>query len=76
MGYKQTRKIVRFGGTSQGIVLPKGWLDFYQLQHGDSVIVLGDSILMVSTKETQAKAKRLLQIVEEGQWRNEPKTQR
>lgn len=66
MGYKQSRRIVRFGAVSSGIVLPKGWLEFYQLEHGDSVTVLGDSILMISTKQTEAKARKLLEAIEEG----------
>ena len=64
MGYKQSRRIVRFGATSRGIVLPKGWLEFYELQHGDSVTLLGDSILIISTRGDEAKAKRLLELAE------------
>jgi antitoxin component of MazEF toxin-antitoxin module len=66
MGYKQDRRIVRFGAASSGIVLPKGWLEFYQLQHGDRVTVLGDSVLIVSTRADEAKARRLLELVEKG----------
>lgn len=64
MGYKQNRRIVRFGAVSSGIVLPKGWLEFHQLQHGDSVTLLGDSILIISTRGDEAKARRLLELAE------------
>lgn len=64
MGYKQNRRIVRFGAASRGIVLPKGWLEFYQLRHGDSITLLGNSVLIISTKEDEAKAMRLLELAE------------
>ena len=55
MGYKQKRRIVRFGAVSRGIVLPKGWLEFYNLQDGDHVTVLGDSVLVVSHPKDELK---------------------
>lgn len=64
MAYKQNRRIVRVGSTSKGVVLPKGWLQFYELQQGDTVSILGDSILMISTKEAEEKARKLLQAIE------------
>lgn len=64
MGYKQNRRIVRFGAVSSGIVLPKGWLEFYELEHDDSVTLLGDSVLIISTKKDEAKAKKLLELAE------------
>lgn len=64
MGYKQNRRIVRFGATSRGIVLPKGWIEFNELQKGDKVILLGDRVLVIATEGDEAKARRLLEIAE------------
>ena len=65
MGYKQNRRIVRFGATSSGIVLPKGWLEFYQLEHRDSVTLLGDSILIIAIREDEERARSLLKMAEQ-----------
>ena len=64
MGYKQERKVVRFGGNSRAVVLPKGWLEFYGLDRGDKITVLGDSILVVCTQEDEQRARKVLGLME------------
>ena len=64
MGYKQMRRIVRFGNVSRGIVLPKGWIDFYGLRDGDHVMLLGDSVLILSHPKDELKARKALELLE------------
>ena len=64
MGYKQKRKIVRFGAVSRGIVLPKAWIDFYDLRDGDQVVVLGNSVLIVSQLKDERRAFKALELLE------------
>lgn len=66
MGYKQRRKIVRFGSVSRGIVLPKGWLEFNDFQDGDRVTVIGDSVLIISHPNDKLKARKVLELLERG----------
>jgi|GEM_PF-5482013 len=66
MGYKQRRKIVRFGSVSRGIVLPKGWLEFNDFQDGDRVTVIGDSVLIISHPNDELKARKVLELLERG----------
>jgi antitoxin component of MazEF toxin-antitoxin module len=64
MGYKERRRIVRFGATSRAMVLPKGWLEFYDFKEGDGVTVLGDSVLVVCHPKDERKARRILGLME------------
>ena len=65
MGYKQNRRIVKFGAVSKGIVLPKGWTEFYGLQCGDGIVILGDSVLVIAaSKKEEEKARRVLELIE------------
>lgn len=66
MGYKQRRRIVRFGAVSRGIVLPKGWIEFNDFQDGDHVTVLGDSVLIITHPKDELKARKVLTFIEEG----------
>ena len=61
MGFKQKKKIVRFGNTSEGIVLPKGWLDYYGIHRGDEVVLLGSSMLVIAPAHLEAKARELVE---------------
>lgn len=64
MAYKQKRHIVRFGASSKGIVLPKGWLEFYSLREGDHVVILGNSVLLVARPEDERNARKVLRAIE------------
>jgi bifunctional DNA-binding transcriptional regulator/antitoxin component of YhaV-PrlF toxin-antitoxin module len=64
MAYKQKRHIVRFGSTSRGITLPKGWLDFYGLKERDPVMILGDSVLIVARPEDARQAEEVVRTLE------------
>ena len=39
---KRTRKLIRVGNTSLGIILPKPWLVYNDLKYGDSLDVITD----------------------------------
>ena len=64
MGYKQKRRVVRFGATSRGITLPRGWLEFYDLKERDSLVILGDSILIVARPQDEKHARKVLAAIE------------
>ena len=66
MGFKQRRRIVRFGAVSRGVVLPKGWMEFYNLRDGDNVTILGNSVLIVCHPGDEPKARKVLELLEIG----------
>jgi bifunctional DNA-binding transcriptional regulator/antitoxin component of YhaV-PrlF toxin-antitoxin module len=64
MPYKHKRRIVRFGASSCGVVLPKGWVEFYGLQKGDRMVIFGDSVLIVARPEDEKRAQEAIRILE------------
>jgi bifunctional DNA-binding transcriptional regulator/antitoxin component of YhaV-PrlF toxin-antitoxin module len=48
MATKQTRKIIKIGTSSFGVIIPIGWLRFYELKHGDMVEVISNGNLTIS----------------------------
>jgi antitoxin component of MazEF toxin-antitoxin module len=44
---KETRKIIKIGNTSLGVILPKGWLQYAGLRHGDRVEVVTNGVVTV-----------------------------
>lgn len=61
MAFKQTRKIVRYGKSSSGIVLPREWLDYYGLSKGDELLILGNDVLIVAPKRLERMARELIE---------------
>lgn len=61
MPFKHRAKIVRVGSHSEGVVLPKAWLDYYDLHHRDELIMLGNSIIIISPKQLEDKARQLIE---------------
>ena len=57
MAFKQIRKIVRYGKSSDGIILPKEWLDYYGLVKGDELVILGDELLIIAPKALEDTAR-------------------
>ena len=55
---------MRFGSASRGITLPKGWLEFYGLKELDPVMILGDSVLIVTRPEDARQAEEVLRTLE------------
>jgi len=47
MPHKETRKLIRVGGTSFAVILPISWLRFYGLKYGDSVEVISDGTVEI-----------------------------
>ena len=60
MAVKAKRTLISLGGRSRLITLPCVWVDFYGMQKGDAVLVLGNSILVICRPEDEAEARRLL----------------
>ena len=61
MAFKQVRKITRYGKSSQGIVLPKEWLDYYGLGPGDEIVILANDALVIVPKHLEQEARLLLE---------------
>ena len=47
MPSREERKIVKWGTSSKVISLPKPFLDYHNIQEGDKVLLLYDSIILV-----------------------------
>lgn len=73
MAFKQKRKVVRYGNSSEGVVLPKEWLDYYGIGRGDEVILLGNSMLIIAPKHLEARARDMIEQ-SEGTKANQPST--
>ena len=50
MGTKCTRKIIRIGHSSLAVIIPRNWLRYYNLQHGDQVDVLTNGSIQIKPK--------------------------
>ena len=61
MAFKQVRKIIRYGKSSKGIVLPREWLDYYGLSQGDEVVILANEVLVIVPKHLEQDARRLIE---------------
>lgn len=48
---KQIRKLIRCGNTSLAIILPKPWLDYYELKYGDLLEVITDKDVTIKLRE-------------------------
>jgi len=47
MPHKQHRKIIKVGNTSFAVILPKGWIKFYNLDDDGMVEVISDSNVVI-----------------------------
>ena len=61
MAFKQIRKITKYGKSSQGIVLPREWLDYYGLSAGDEIVILANEVLIIVPKHLEQQARRLIE---------------
>jgi len=62
MGYKAHRKIQLSGRSKSPIIhLPKEWTEFYGLEQGDEVVLIGDAFLVIAPKHLEEKARRLIE---------------
>jgi bifunctional DNA-binding transcriptional regulator/antitoxin component of YhaV-PrlF toxin-antitoxin module len=61
LAFKQVRKIIRYGKSSSGIVLPREWTDYYGLGHGSEVVILANDVLIIVPKHLEQKARRLIE---------------
>jgi len=50
MAHKQTRKIVRIGNTSLAVIIPKPWLQYYNLGYGDELEVISNGCIRIRPK--------------------------
>jgi len=44
---KNYRKIIKIGECSHGIIIPKGWLRYYELKKGDQLEVITDGKIII-----------------------------
>ena len=47
MPHKNVRKIIKNGNTSLAVILPRAWLRFHELDHGDQVEVISNGSVMI-----------------------------
>ena len=47
MPHKETRTIIRIGGSSLGVILPRDWLRYYDLYHKDKVEVVSNGEIII-----------------------------
>ena len=45
--HKNLRKIIKIGECSHGIIIPKGWLRYYELKKGDRLEVITDGEIII-----------------------------
>lgn len=64
MGYKEERKLIRVGGNTPAVTLPRPWVDYHGLQYGDRLILLGNAVMLIVPKGKEDKARRLLEALE------------
>jgi len=46
--HKNYRKIIRIGTSSLGIILPRAWLRYFDLRHGDKVEVISNNSIEIT----------------------------
>ena len=60
MGYQEKRRLIKVG-KSNGVVLPKPWVDYHGNKAKVLTIFFGDDILIIAPKGYEAKARRALE---------------
>lgn len=55
MPHEETRKIIRVGETSYGVILPKSWLRYYKLTDKDQVKVVSNSNVIIEPPQEKRK---------------------
>lgn len=58
MPVTEQRKIVRFGKTSFGVILPIGWLRYFEIKPGDAVQVTANGEVTVQPLKRRYGAKK------------------
>jgi len=48
MPHKNIRKLTRIGANSLGVILPKDWLRYYNLEYGDHVEVISNGKIEIT----------------------------
>ena len=56
MPHEETRKIIKVGETSYGIILPRSWLRYYKLTNKDQLKVISNSNITIEPLQTQKKS--------------------
>ena len=44
---KKISKLIRIGNTSLGVIIPKGYIDYYRLKRGDRVAIIATDVVTV-----------------------------
>ncbi|GAG28288.1 unnamed protein product [marine sediment metagenome] len=57
MPHKETRKLIRIGDSSYGIILPISWLRYYNLKHGDRVEIISNGSVEIRPKRNKEGGK-------------------
>lgn len=46
MGFKKLVKLVAIGNTSLAIIIPKPWLEYYELVKGDKLEIISNGVVI------------------------------
>jgi antitoxin component of MazEF toxin-antitoxin module len=58
----ETRKIIRIGKTSLGVILPKAWLNYFLLQAGDKVEVISNGYITIKPPTKTEKPQSQMEV--------------
>jgi len=53
MPHKETRKLIRIGDSSYGIILPISWLRYYDLKYGDRLEIISNGSIEIKPTQEQ-----------------------
>ena len=52
MAHNDVSKLIRAGNTSLAVIIPKSWLQYYNLGYGDQVEVISNGIIEIKPEKT------------------------
>lgn len=58
LAHQDIRKIIRMGNTSFGVIIPRAWLRFFELDQTDSVEVISNTDIIIRPIKNIPKARR------------------
>ena len=61
VAFKQIRKIVLYGKSSNSVVLTREWLDYYELTNGDELVIFGNQVFEIAPKHLEETARKLIE---------------
>jgi len=63
MSYKEIRKLIKIGDTSFGVILPRSWLRYHNLNLGDKVTVISNDFVEIKPLSKEEKELKRLGFI-------------